>query len=60
VIWEGDRAVVWAEREPALFERRLVKVGQEQNDRLEIRDGLKTGERVISRGAIFVQNEWQQ
>ena len=60
VIWEGEQAVVWTEREPMLFERRVVKAGLEQDGRLEIRDGLKAGERVITRGAIFVQNEWQQ
>jgi cobalt-zinc-cadmium efflux system membrane fusion protein len=60
VVWEGEQAVVWAEREPMLFERRIVKAGLEQDGRLEIRDGLKAGEQVIGRGALFVQNEWQQ
>jgi len=43
-----------------LFERRLVKTGLEQDGRLEIREGLQAGERVVERGALFVQNEWQQ
>ena len=60
VIWEGERATVWSEREPMLFERRLIKAGLEQDGRTEIRDGLKIGDRVIGRGAIFVQNESQQ
>jgi membrane fusion protein, heavy metal efflux system len=60
VIWEGERATVWSEREPLLFERRLIKAGLEQDGRIEIRDGLKMGDRVIGRGAIFVQNESQQ
>jgi cobalt-zinc-cadmium efflux system membrane fusion protein len=60
VIWEGERATVWSEREPLLFERRLIKAGLEQDGRTEIRDGLKMGDRVIGRGAIFVQNESQQ
>ena len=60
VIWEGDQAVVWVEREPMVFQRRKVKVGLEQDGRLQIRDGLKPGETVVARGAIFVQNEWQQ
>jgi cobalt-zinc-cadmium efflux system membrane fusion protein len=60
VIWEGDVAVVWVEREPMAFQRRKVKVGLEQDRRLQIIEGLKAGERVIGRGAIYVQNELQQ
>ena len=60
VIWEGDVAVVWVEREPMVFERRKVKVGIEQDRRLQIADGLKAGDRVIGRGAIYVHNELQQ
>ena len=60
VVWQGDQAVVWTEREPMLFERRLVKTGLEQDGRFEIREGLQAGERVVERGALFVQNEWQQ
>src|SRR5499433_2775060 len=56
VVWQGDQAVVWTEREPMLFERRLVKTGLEQDGRFEIREGLQAGERVVERGALFVQN----
>jgi cobalt-zinc-cadmium efflux system membrane fusion protein len=59
VIWEGDVAVVWVEREPLVFERRKVKVGLEQDGRLQINDGLEEGELVVGRGAIYVQNELQ-
>jgi len=60
VIWEGEKATVWSEREPLLFERRVIKAGLEQDGRTEVRDGLQAGDRVIARGAIFVQNESQQ
>jgi len=60
VIWEGDVAVVWVEREPLVFERRRVKVGLEQDGRLQINDGLEADELVVGRGAIYVQNELQQ
>jgi cobalt-zinc-cadmium efflux system membrane fusion protein len=60
VIWVGDVAVVWVEREPLIFERRKVKVGLEQDGRLQINDGLEAGELVVGRGAIYVQNELQQ
>ncbi len=60
VIWEGDQAVVWVERKPMMFQRRKVKVGLEQDGHVQIRDGLKVGDQVVARGAIFVDNEWRQ
>ena len=60
VIWEGEQAIVWIEREPMVLQRRRVKVGMEQDGRMQIRDGLKSGDLVVSRGAIFVQNELDQ
>src|SRR5262245_27328169 len=60
VIWEGEQAVVWIEREPMVLQRRKVKVGMEQEGRIQVRDGLNSGDLVVSRGAIFVQNELDQ
>ncbi len=60
VIREGDVASVWVEAEPMLFKRRVVEIGIQQNDLTQIRRGLAVGERVIARGAIFVDNEWRQ
>jgi cobalt-zinc-cadmium efflux system membrane fusion protein len=60
VIREGDLAAVWVEEEPMLFRRRNVKIGLEQDGRTQIREGLKLGELVLARGAIFVDNEWRQ
>ena len=59
VIWEGEQAVVWIEREPMVLQRRKVKIGMEQDGQLQIREGLRLGERVVARGAIFVDNEWR-
>jgi membrane fusion protein, heavy metal efflux system len=60
VIREGDLAVVWVEDEPMVFRRRKVKLGLEQEGRVQIRDGLRAGDLVLVRGAIFVDNESQQ
>jgi cobalt-zinc-cadmium efflux system membrane fusion protein len=60
VIREGDLATVWVQVEPLLFARRAVKLGIEQDGHVQIRDGLKDGERVVARGAIFIDNEWRQ
>src|SRR5215510_1281789 len=60
VIWEGSTAIVWVESEPMLFQRRKVRIGLEQDGRLQVREGLNPGELVVGRGAIFVDNEWRQ
>ena len=60
VIREGDVATVWVETEPMLFKRRVVDIGMQQNGLTQIRRGLNSGELVVARGAIFVDNEWRQ
>jgi cobalt-zinc-cadmium efflux system membrane fusion protein len=60
VIRERDVATVWVQAEPMLFKRRVVDIGIQQNGLVQIRGGLAVGELVISRGAIFVDNEWRQ
>jgi cobalt-zinc-cadmium efflux system membrane fusion protein len=59
VIWEGESPVVWLEREPMHFERRRIRAGLEQEGRLQVLAGLKQGDLVLGRGAIFVDNEWR-
>ena len=60
VIREGDLAAVWVERAPMTFQRRKVKIGGEEDNLVQIIAGLSAGERVVGRGAIFVDNEWRQ
>jgi cobalt-zinc-cadmium efflux system membrane fusion protein len=60
VVREGDIASVWVQREPLLFERRLVRIGIEQDGQMQIRDGLAAGELAVARGAIFLDNQWHQ
>jgi cobalt-zinc-cadmium efflux system membrane fusion protein len=57
VIREGESAVVWVEREPLVFERRAVKLGTEAEGYVQVVSGLRKGERVVGRGAVFVDNE---
>jgi membrane fusion protein, heavy metal efflux system len=60
VIRSGDLASVWIQREPLVFQRRQVKLGAEQQGRVQIRQGVTAGEFVVGRGAIFLDNETQQ
>jgi multidrug efflux pump subunit AcrA (membrane-fusion protein) len=54
VIRDGDVATVWVERAPMLFERRRVSLGLEEGGRVEVREGLKPGERVVARGPLLL------
>ena len=56
VIRNGEMATVWVERAPMLFERRRVSLGSEQDGRVQVREGLRPGERVVGRGAVFLEN----
>lgn len=59
VIRDGDAASVWVECEPRVFERRAVRLGGEANGFVQVTAGLNAGERVVGRGAIFVDNEFK-
>jgi cobalt-zinc-cadmium efflux system membrane fusion protein len=60
IIREANRAFVYVEVNKNEFQRRFVVLGPEQNGRVAVREGLKTGETVVGRGAIFLDNEWKQ
>jgi cobalt-zinc-cadmium efflux system membrane fusion protein len=60
VIREGPVAAVWVRQTPSVFQRRNVTLGSEQDGNVQVRDGVSPGEFVVSRGAIFVDNESRQ
>jgi cobalt-zinc-cadmium efflux system membrane fusion protein len=46
---------VYVEAQPRQFARRSVALGAQQNGYVEIRSGLKAGEKVVSEGSVFLQ-----
>lgn len=54
VIFEGEKATVWVLREDNSVESRRIKPGILNGNNLEVLDGLKAGERVVVKGALFV------
>ena len=54
VISEGDRASVWVLGEGNAVESRRIRPGIVSGGNVEVLDGLKEGERVIAKGALFV------
>jgi len=57
VIHEGDAARVWVEIGKNRLQARDVTVADAANGQVRITGGLKLGERVVTRGAIFVNEE---
>lgn len=54
VIHEGDSARVWVARSDGLLQARAVRTGDAENGRVRILAGLRPGERIVTAGAIFV------
>jgi cobalt-zinc-cadmium efflux system membrane fusion protein len=55
VIYEGDQAHVWvAEARSHLLRLKPVKPGRSMGGSIEILSGLTSGDVVVSKGALFV------
>ena len=54
IIYEGDMARVWVLGDNGLARARVVKVGETTGATTRILSGLKSGEQVITAGALFV------
>ena len=39
------------------FEKRVVKLGQEQLGRVQVLDGLKAGDKVVTEGSFILKSE---
>jgi cobalt-zinc-cadmium efflux system membrane fusion protein len=54
VLTEGDSARVWIETAHQSLALRQVRLGRERDHEVEVVDGLKPGDRVVSSGAVFI------
>jgi len=55
VVRDGDRDAVWVV-DGSLLHRRVVTVGTQGEDAVEVSEGLRVGEQVVVRGADRVRN----
>lgn len=55
LVEEGGQSVLFVQRDGESFERRVVATGIRDGSAVEIRSGLKPGERVVTRGAYLVR-----
>jgi cobalt-zinc-cadmium efflux system membrane fusion protein len=55
VFLHGSQHYVFVAEQPGVFRRREVKLGETADDHVEIADGVQPGERVVSDGALLLE-----
>lgn len=58
VIRGANGATVWVQTGKNTFKNKMVTVGMESDDRIEITYGLSQGEAVVTRGAYLINSEY--
>ena len=54
---DGEEQIVFVARDPTTFERRTVKLGLQQDTQMQIMEGLKEGEPVVTEGGFILKSE---
>jgi membrane fusion protein, heavy metal efflux system len=54
VIYEGDSAHVWVLTGDDLLSLRAIRAGRSDSGLIEVREGLKPDERVVTKGGLFI------
>jgi cobalt-zinc-cadmium efflux system membrane fusion protein len=54
VIYEGDAAHVWVVTADGLLTYRSIQAGRISDGLVEVIDGLKAGEKVVTKGGLFI------
>ncbi len=57
VIRNGNDRIVYVESMPGMFDGILVKLGEQQDQLVEVQSGLKTGQRVVAIASFLVDAE---
>ncbi len=54
VVYEGDLAHVWVAAPGGLLAYRSIRIGRHHEGWIEVLDGVKPGERIVTKGALFI------
>ena len=54
MVYEGDTTHVWVVAGEGLVNYRTVRIGRMNDGLVEILEGLKAGENVVTRGGLFI------
>jgi cobalt-zinc-cadmium efflux system membrane fusion protein len=59
VVYEGQTAHVWVLRDDGLIGLRPISAGRTMNGMVEVRDGLKANEKIVTSGTLFIDRAAQ-
>jgi len=54
VVYDGNATRVWVARDDKSIELRPIELGMTAGSMVEVRDGLRPGERIITKGSLFM------
>jgi cobalt-zinc-cadmium efflux system membrane fusion protein len=54
IVYEGAAAHVWVLAGDGLLAYRSIRVGRNNNGLVEVLDGLKAGDRIVTKGGLFI------
>jgi cobalt-zinc-cadmium efflux system membrane fusion protein len=54
VVYEGDAAHVWVVQAEQLLAYRAIRTGRNNGGLVEVLEGLKPGERIVTKGGLFI------
>src|SRR5450432_2852243 len=54
LIYEGDQVRLWVAHDDQSIELREIETGLTNGDLVEVRSNLKTGEKVVTKGSLFI------
>jgi membrane fusion protein, heavy metal efflux system len=54
LIYEGERVRLWVAHDDKSLELREIRTGLTNGDLVEVRTNLKAGEKVVTRGSLFI------
>lgn len=55
VIYDGKAARVWVVHDGQSIEQRVIKIGLSSGNNVEVVEGLQVGEKVVTKGGLFVE-----
>jgi membrane fusion protein, heavy metal efflux system len=54
IVYEGDAAHVWVVQGTQLLAYRAIRTGRDNEGLVEVLEGLKPGERIVTKGGLFI------
>jgi len=54
---DGESQIVFVALDGNKFEKRVVVLGEEQQGRVQVQDGLKAGEKIVTEGSFILKSE---